>query len=346
MALPATAQACPALSLSPAQALALSRSEPGLARHSLEFALAAALALLLALHLPLAATVFSLIAFGLLHTFFELRYVIGRFGALLERPFLDLLVVGLTLIAATRLLQPGGWGAQLEILVGYGLLAAALAWGWRGRPLRMLAWLGPLAGLAALSLAQPDYHFVVLAHLHNVVPLFFLWEWSRRARGSLSRRLFLAVQLGWALAIPGLILLGLFDRLVTPDLAVGSALGGGAQALAATYTPPAWRDGALPLRFLTVFAFLQVMHYVVWCAFIPRVGRAETARFERLLGDQPLVRGRRLTALAGVAAIAVAALLWSDYQLGRTVYGALASYHAYLEYPIMLVFCLTVGRRE
>ncbi len=41
--------------------------------YSLAFAAAACLALLLALSLPLATTVFRLILFGLLHNFFELR---------------------------------------------------------------------------------------------------------------------------------------------------------------------------------------------------------------------------------------------------------------------------------
>ncbi len=79
------------------------------------------------------------------------------------------------------------------------------------------------------------------------------------------------------------------------------------------------------MRFLTVFTFLQTMHYVVWCYFIPRAGRREAARLEGL------VRGGRLALLVGFGVVALAAVFWSDYKLGRTVYGALASYHAYLE---------------
>ncbi len=70
--------------------------------YSLAFAAAACLALLLALSLPLATTVFRLILFGLLHNFFELRYVLGRFGALLERPRLEALLAAITGIAAIR----------------------------------------------------------------------------------------------------------------------------------------------------------------------------------------------------------------------------------------------------
>ncbi|HYU19459.1 MAG TPA: hypothetical protein VEQ11_12275 [Chloroflexota bacterium] len=85
------------------------------------------------------------------------------------------------------------------------------------------------------------------------------------------------------------------------------------------------------MRFLTVFTFLQTMHYVVWCYFIPRAGRREAARLEEALADAGLVRGGRLALLVGFGVVALAAVFWSDYKLGRTVYGALASYHAYLE---------------
>lgn len=299
----------------------------------------------MALHLPLATTVLALIVFGLLHIFFELRYVVGRFGGLLRRPFFDLLLVGLMLIAVLRLAPLGESGPRLEILTGYALMAGALAYGLHHHRLTLLAGFGVIAGAATLSLSQPAYHFAVIAHLHNLIPLFFLWEWSRQVGSTAPRSAFRAVQLAWTLAIPTLILAGTLDGIVAPDLVSGSQIGGGLEALIAAYAPPAWREGALGVRFLTVFAFLQLMHYFVWCGFIPRVGRVESVRFERMLGDRPALRGGRLTALAFASATALAVVFWSDYQLGRTLYGSLASFHAYFEYPIILVFALAVGRK-
>ncbi len=39
-----------------------------------------------------------------------------------------------------------------------------------------------LALAAWASFSFPAYHFVVLTHLHNPVPLIFLWEWAGRIR--------------------------------------------------------------------------------------------------------------------------------------------------------------------
>jgi len=75
------------------------------------------------------------------------------------------------------------------------------------------------------------------------------------------------------------------------------------------------------------------MHFLVWVAVIPRCSPASTATFERRV---PALRGRRPWLLAGVVAVLLAALLLVEYGQGRTVYAALASYHAYLELPVVL----------
>src|SRR6266511_3309373 len=70
----------------------------------------------------------------------------------------------------------------------------------------------------------------------------------------------------------------------------------------------------LPMRFLTVFTFLQTMHYVVWCYFIPRAGRREAARLEEALADAGLVRGGRLALLVGFGVVALAAVILDRLQ--------------------------------
>ncbi|MFD0528307.1 hypothetical protein ACFQ1I_16495 [Kitasatospora arboriphila] len=105
----------------------------------------------------------------------------------------------ITGIVVCRLLPPGPVPHAAEILLAYGLLAAACLQALRGRPAALAGAAMVLSAAAALSLSFPAYHFVVLAHLHNLVPLVFLWEWSRRLpRG---RAVFLAVQCGWVLAV-------------------------------------------------------------------------------------------------------------------------------------------------
>ncbi|WP_051825261.1 hypothetical protein [Kitasatospora aureofaciens] len=296
------------------------------------FALSAALVLVLALRAPTGLAVLGLAVFGLLHNVLELRYVAGRFAAVLAGPLLRLLLVLVTGIVLCRLLPPSRLSQSAEILLAYGLLAAACRYGLRGRPWLLAAAGVGLVGAGAASLAFPAYHFVVLAHLHNVVPLLFLAEWSRRlARG---RAAFLALQSGWVLLVPVLLLSGLLDGLLS------QRPGGWTDRLAAVYTPPGWLTPQVGLRFLAVFAFLQTMHYVVWVWFLPRYAPEAAERFDARV---PGLRGGRAWVL-GLGAGALLALLFAvDYARGRSVYAALAGYHAYLEFPVLLTLVLGPG---
>lgn len=293
--------------------------------------LAAAGALALAVNAPIATTVLGLIAFGVLHNVLELRYVTGRFANVLTGRFLGLLVALISGIVVCRFaaLVAGQPARYAEILIGYAVLAVA-AVAARG-PVRYLVLAGIMAATGA-SLMWPAYHFVVLAHLHNVVPLIFLWEWARRLPTAAARAGFRAVQVGWVLVVPALILAGAAD-----------AWTGGLTATAFTdrvisvSAPPDAVDTVIGVRFLVVFAFLQTMHYVVWVWFLPRYAPDATEAFERRV---PALAGTRVWAL-GLAGGAVLAVLFTlDYWGGRSVYSALATYHAYLEFPVILALLL------
>jgi hypothetical protein len=107
---------------------------------------------------------------------------------------------------------------------------------------------------------------------------------------------------------------------------------------------PPGAGSELGARLLTVFAFLQVMHYYVWCRFFPSVSAVETARADGMLAGMGLPNGGRLTLLAMLAAVGTFGLLWADFWRGRSLYGALAGYHAYVEYALLLLFVVTRGQ--
>ncbi|MEU9045794.1 MULTISPECIES: hypothetical protein [unclassified Kitasatospora] len=299
------------------------------------FALSAAVALTLALRAPTGLAVLGLAAFGLLHNVLELRYVAGRFATVLAGPLLRLLLALVTGIVVCRLLPPSRVSQGAEILLGYGLLAAACRYGLRGRPRLLAGSAVLLVGAGAASLAFPAYHFVVLAHLHNVVPLLFLAEWSRRLRR--GRAAFLVLQGVWVLLVPALLLSGLLDGLLS------QRPGGWTDRLAAAYTPPAWLTPEAGLRFLAVFAFLQTMHYVVWVWFLPRYAPEAAERFDARV---PALRGVRAWALGAGAGVLLALLFAVDYAQGRSLYAALAGYHAYLEFPVLLMLVLGLGAEQ
>jgi len=305
--------------------------------------LAAVVALALALRVPVATAVLGLVAFGALHNVLELRYVTGRFDTVLAGPFLALLVALVTGVMVCRLLPPGNGSRAAEIGLSYVLLAVASVRclgprrGWLALSLAVLA----LA--ASVSFAFPAYHFVVLSHLHNVVPLFFLWEWSASLRPG-RRGLFRAVNLGWVLVVPGLILSGLFDPVLRAAPAALGGLGSFEVAgLVRTYAPPSLVPTDMGVRFLVVFAFMQTMHYVVWIGVLPRYAPEAAARFDARV---PVLRGGRawLLGLGLAAVLSVAFLL--DYAGGRSLYAAAASYHAYLEFPVLLALVFSSGVRR
>ncbi len=293
------------------------------------FAVLICVTLALSLRLPAGTAVVSLAAFGILHNVLELRYMAGRFEGMLRGPFLRLLAALITGIVVVRLLPPSVATRDAEILLAYGLLAAACLHAMRRRPL-LLAGAGLVtAAAAATSLAFPDYHFVVLTHLHNVVPLLFLWEWSRDLprRG---RAVFRAVQCAWVVVIPALVLSGACDGL----------MGSGSDwtdRLARAYTPPGWQHTDAGQRFVTVFAFMALMHYLVWIWFMPRYAPDATKAFERRV---PVVTGRWAWALGIGGSAAIAVLFATDYDRGTSLYAAVASYHAYLEFPVLLMLVL------
>ena len=56
-----------------------------------------------------------------------------------------------------------------------------------------------------------------------------------------------------------------------------------------------------------------------------------------------LLRGPRFLVAAAAGAVFFAILFVSDYATGRSLYGAVASYHAYLEFPVLLALVLQRG---
>ena len=92
-----------------------------------------------------------------------------------------------------------------------------------------------------------------------------------------------------------------------------------------------------------MFAFMQTMHYVVWVGFLPRFAPDAAAAFDARV---PWLRGRRAWAVGLVGGAFLAVLFLSDYFSGRALYGALATYHAYLEFPVLLALLLSPRARR
>ena len=280
--------------------------------------------------------------FGVLHNVLELRYVGGRFTQLLSGSFLRLLLALITSIVLVRLIGAGfGVRAAIpaEIALTYAILAAAAWSGLRTNRIALAGSLLLLTGALCVSLRWPDYHVVVITHLHNLIPLAFLLDFAR-ALPRRTFRIFLAVQLSWVLVVPVLIMAGAFDALRSTGAAGAGPFSTVAAAISTgIYLPGS--DQSAGLKFLTVFAFLQLMHFFIWIFYLPRYAPATTAAFEQRV---PSMRGRRAWAIGVGLGAALLVLFLVDYGQGRTVYTSLASYHAYLELPLLLAILLGAGQ--
>jgi hypothetical protein len=287
-----------------------------------DLALVAAAALPLALVNPVAASIGALALFGLAHTFLELRWVLARFQPIFTPAFLAATGSLATVIAVARLT---GAPKQVEIAAGFGIVAVGLAHAGRtGRipPTSVLVAASALTAAAALSLRTPGMYGIVLAHLHNVVTAMLVWQWSKGRPGFRP-----ALLTAYAL-VPAAVLLGACDALLpAPAQPTGAA-----KLLAGSIVPPQHLGSAMGVRIVAVFAFLQLVHYGIWCWLLPRRSAPKPARTSaRATTKTPWL------AVAVVATGLLALVFRTDYATGRTLYGSLATYHAYLELPVVLV---------
>lgn len=313
---------------------------------------------------PLTVAVIGLMLFGVLHNVLEIRHVLGTFSALLTPPVLGLVGILVLGIMAARVWGPSA--RLFEILLGYGVLAVGLGIGHRrnqpepdlpergaqrevggrrhtrsGRWWRTLGWGLAIAAGLGLSLTHPALHVVALAHLHNLVPLAFLWWWAARLPRT-GRRAFRAAQVAWVVVVPAIVLAGVTDRWIRPAPDLVAGFGPGVAAVARGVATPG-ADVVWGTRLLVVFAILQTMHYLVWVGFFPRFGSDAVARFE---ARWPSLTNRRVVVAAVAVALVFAVVFWADYAQGRAWYAVLATFHAYLEFPILLAMLVGVAQRK
>jgi len=303
------------------------------------FGVASVVALVAAVRLSLDVVVFGLLVFGVAHLGFEVRYITGRYRPMLQGRVLVGVSVALIAIVAGRLVAAGTWWTQTEIVI----LAGALVWVLLVHVedvRRRCAGLAAVATVAVLALWFTPAWFVTQAWLHNIIPVVFLWQWSRLIEDRGGRNLFRGITLGWVVLVPVAILAGAFDPLLRAGTAPAGQI---AQAggITATVVPPAWQVDIWSARLLAAFAFLQLLHYTVWLWHFPRADRSATQTFEATVVGHALRSWRLPALLLGVSAV-LALVAWFDYRSGRGMYTSMAAFHAYLEYPVLLALAIGV----
>jgi hypothetical protein len=301
--------------------------------------------LLLSVAAPLLTYGTSLALFGLAHVAYEVRYVDQRFGRrIAPRLLASLLLVlaGVVLVRAARVASvlPADAAIVAELGLGVGLaVAVAPAVGARGLSLACTALAAAL--LAAGAVAAPALTLLVLALVHNITPLGFLAEALQGpARG---RQLAGAALL--LVGLPVLVATGLpFELVARAGLFVPEATwlptGPLFEQLGA-YLPRSVHMEPWALHAFSGAVLAQCFHYVAVIGVLPRLGRPGR---EDGVVRWPAPRGFALLVIAGTAVLLVG--FARDFAGARQLYGVAATFHVWLELPVLLLALAGMQRPE
>jgi hypothetical protein len=291
--------------------------------------------LVLAILAPLATYSVTLAAFGLPHVLSELRYVDRRFGRRIVWQILLPVAVLLPLIVAMRAcvvfhLAAPDVGVPAE-LGGVAILALACARG--SLPQRALALLvaGVLGGATFLS---PYTTAVSLSVLHNLTPLGFLWQVAPRQERPRVM----------ALAVLAFIGLPLFVATGWPREALDALIGsvpvldplhaGPLDAHLYVYVPAQFIATPQAIDFFTAAVVAQGAHYTAVIVILPLLLR----RLEPgARGFFIWPRGVWFACLCAGAAVLGLARSLDGFAEARAIYGIVASVHAWIEIPVLIV---------
>ena len=280
----------------------------------------------------------SLAVFGLPHLACELRYVDQRFSPRLARTTWERLAAILVGIACVRAAGLAGLGSladrtTLELLLGAALVAVVVRALGRGTA-TVAAGATLVIALAGAALWPVDT-LVVFAFLHNLTPVGLLAE---RLQGRAR-----AHAMTWCVAcfllLPFAIAMGWFGdalgALGTGGTVYGPEGVGGVDENAAAFVPPSLLGNVAAANLFRAAAFLQCMHYVVTIGVLPHLGPAGQAGSGRL----PWPRWPVFATGTAVATLVVVMGHLVDFAATRACYGILASVHAWVEVPVLLLAC-------
>ena len=263
--------------------------------------------------LVMPATVLLLgpLVFGAPHVMSELRVLAQRLPV--RRRSLMLVLAPLVVLIALRIAEQLGWDrpASSDVVLGCAalLVAATVRPGdTRDRVARLLV----VTGFSVFALYDTHVTTLLLAHLHNLIAVVFLIAWSRSRSGVRAHSTLVA----GVVAVVAVLLVaptpGSPSAFVT-DLRFALAPGLSAE---------------LGHKLVLVYAFAQLLHYVIWLVWMPRLPGAE-------MNDVGGRLGWFAGALIGAALVLPMTAMLGDPVSFREQYLALSSFHGWLELAVL-----------
>ncbi len=276
-----------------------------------------------AIAFPLTTYATTLAIFGIAHVVIELRYIDSRFhqqlGENLETQLLWLVLS----IAGLRCCGIFGWidgrlAHLLELGCGLGLVLLATQYlfchSWRSGSIGLAVGCLLAIGIIKDSIATS----IIFAIFHNLTPIGFILD----LQGFRSKYI---RSMG---AIFGLIplLIILYQLCPIIDLPLETNLN-----YLSAFIAPAWQQSSIAYPLFSAVAFLQCMHYAV---VIGLFSQWTPNRSSTLI---PWFSNRYFYLLLAIISICILVAFQHSFILTRSFYGIVASIHAWIEIPLLLL---------
>lgn len=293
----------------------------------------ASLATLLAaaLFLPLPLYLVSLALFGLPHVIWEMGFLRSRYAARWPVYWWVMLWAVLLVQAGVRGAvwlgaYPATSSAIIDLLTLF-LLGVVVTLAPQGAGWLVRIGGGLMASLVFWLLQHEDITaaLLILALAHNFTPLGLVWDMARTDRATRPLAWFVT----GLCALPVLVAISGWHGATEPTVLANQA------SLLDGQVPAAW-SGSSRQAWLCAAVLAQCLHYYCIIVLLPQAEAKRTARAV----ISPAVR-------FGTVAIVVLMLMYYgyDYAAARKLYAVAAGVHAWLEWPLLLMAFLCIGRR-
>ncbi|AFY95758.1 hypothetical protein [Chamaesiphon minutus] len=277
-----------------------------------------------AIAFPLTTYAVTLATFGIAHVAIELRYIDSQFHDRLDSK-IEIQLVSLLLSIAIlrccgifRTIEPS-IAHLLELGCGLGLVLIVTHQLWMNDWKRGLIGIMVACLLGVGIVRDPIVTSVIFAIVHNLTPIGFILQ---RQELKSKRTLWLCGLLFGL--IPLLILLYQFFPLVHLPVETNSIY-------LSAFIAPAWQQLSIAYPLFSAVAFLQCLHYAVVIGLFSGWTPTQTDSFISWLAPKYFYLS------VGMVSVIFLIAFGHSFVLTRAFYGVVASIHAWLEIPLLIM---------
>lgn len=280
---------------------------------------------LLASIAPFISYTVSLVCFGLSHITYELKFLDQYYGRKYEKPFVRIIIFFSSLFALATAISI--FFGQPFDAIKFAILIVLLT-----LPILkyQLYWNTPIIFLVGAGIIYfPVLTYLVFAFLHNLTPIFFLRDRLTRKRDTFS--IVLCIFIGAPIVV------GIFTFLIQNNLGFENFIfsANTQSMLSSHYLVETENLSRLKIAFFSSAVFLQLLHYYFTISILPRLNEVKAEKWLFWKNSNSLF----ITVVLSSFILATGYMV--NFSNVRDYYGILASFHAIIEWPVILLLIKT-----